>query len=224
MKSRSLMMISVMLCSFGLVSCGKTSETEKEYLESLATEVTEKYLNGDSEISEQSNIDSDSDEGDTINQIRDNTGTEQETESEEVDAIKIELNNLLEMQNDVEKIEYTLTDVVFQDEVYSNSDNMYATYFPDIEGESYVVAKISVRNIGSDLTGYWIFDDIQVTFNNEYNYGMQQLDLESSVMSQYWTCQPLKITDIYWVQSVPDEVKEMGCNITFTVGDASYKY
>lgn len=82
----------------------------------------------------------------------------------------------------------------------------------------------SYQNIGGDSTSYSFFDDIEVTFDDKYNYRMQQLDLDSSVMSQYWSCQPLKTVDIYWVQSVPDEVKTMGCNISFKVGETLYKY
>jgi len=63
-----------------------------------------------------------------------------------------------------------------------------------------------------------------VSFGGKYNYRMQQLDLESSIMSQYWGCDPLKTVDVYFVQSVPDDVKSMGCNITFNVGNTLYKY
>ena len=101
---------------------------------------------------------------------------------------------------------------------------MFARYFPDKDDESYIVAKITIKNIGGDSTSYSFFDDIEVTFDDKYNYRMQQLDLDSSVMSQYWSCQPLKTVDIYWVQSVPDEVKTMGCNISFKVGETLYKY
>ena len=171
-------------------------------------------------------------EDNTSNIVKDNTSNTQDDKgnvvqeevSKEPDSIKVEMNNTVTLKKQDKEIEFTLTDVVFENEVYSNSDNMFASYFPDIEEESYIVAKITIKNIGGDSVDYNFFDDITVIFDNKFNYGMQQLDLESSVMSQYWSCQPLKSVDIYWVQSVPDEVKTMGCNISFMVEDILCKY
>lgn len=161
----------------------------------------------------------------STNIIDDNTSNSAQDETpKEPEFIKVNENSMLTMLNGKKEIEFTLTDVCFQSEVHSNSDNMFAEYFPDKDDESYIVAKITIKNIGGDSTSYSFFDDIEVTFDDKYNYRMQQLDLDSSVMSQYWSCQPLKTVDIYWVQSVPDEVKTMGCNISFKVGETLYKY
>lgn len=165
----------------------------------------------------------------TTNTVADNSGggnavSDSKPEEEEKQAIKINKGETVTMVDGSYEIEYTLKDVVFEKEVHSKSDNQFAQYFPDIDDESYIVAKLEIKNVGGDSVGYNFFDDIQVTFDNKYNYHMQQLDLESSVMSQYWSCQPLKTVEVYWVQTVPDEVKDKGVNITFTVGDTSYKY
>ncbi len=148
----------------------------------------------------------------------------QEEANNESASTKVSKNSTLTMSNGDREIEYTLTDVCFMNEVHSNSDNMFASYFPDKDDESYVVAKITIKNVGGDSIGESFFDDIEVTFDGKFKYRMQQLDLESSVMSQFWSCQPLKTVDIYWVQSVPDEVKSMGCNISFKVGKTTYTY
>ena len=137
---------------------------------------------------------------------------------------KINKNETVEMKSEDFQIEFTLTDVVFKDDVYSRSDNSFARYYCDVEGESYIVAKINVKNVGGETIDYNIFDDMIVTFGDKYSYDMCQLDLESAVLSEYWSCQPLKTTEIYWLMSVPDEVKTMGCSISFKVGDVSYKY
>lgn len=166
---------------------------------------------------------------DNTNTVADNTESNSsnqvgDSQEKEPEAIKIEKNKTVSMTDGTKEIDFTLTDVVFEKEVHSTSDNMYQQYFPDIDDESYICAKITVKNTGGDTVDYNFFDDITVTFDNKYNYGMQQLDLASMVMSQYWSCQPLKSYDIYFLQSVPDDVKNMGCNITFKVGDTLYKY
>jgi len=155
----------------------------------------------------------------TENSTTNSTANISKTDSE---LNKIELNNTILLKDG--KIEFTMNGIGFQDEVNSTSDNMYAHYFVDEEGESYFVAQISIRNIGGNTVNYNDFKDIKVVFNDTYNYTMQQVDPASSVLSQFWQCEPLKTTDIYWVQSVPDEVKEMKPYITFKVGNKTYKY
>ena len=120
----------------------------------------------------------------------------QEESNNESASTKVSKNSTLTMSNGDREIEYTLTDVCFMNEVHSNSDNMFASYFPDKDDESYVVAKITIKNVGSDSIGESFFDDIEITFDGKFKYRMQQLDLESSVMSQFWSCQPLKTVDI----------------------------
>ena len=163
----------------------------------------------------------------TTNTVADSSGDNNvvaDSKPEEQQSVKINKGETVTMTNGSYELEYTLKDVVFEKEVYSKSDNQFAEYFPDIDDESYIVAKLELKNVGGDTVSYNFFDDIQVTFDNKYNYRMQQLDLESSVMSQFWSCQPLKTVEVYWVQSVPDEVKDKGVNISFTVGDTLYKY
>lgn len=165
---------------------------------------------------------------DNTNNIADNTNNDtnnvEEAAPEQQETTKISKGETVTMTNGTNEIEFTLTDVAFEKEVHSTSDNMYQQYFPDVDDESYICAKITLKNVGGDSVSDRFFDDIQVTFDNKFNYGMQQLDLASMVMSQYWSCDPLKSIDIYFLASVPDEVKDMGCNISFKVGDTTYKY
>lgn len=202
-KFTSIILGCAILC---LTACSNNSQQS----------VAENSIDDNTTISNQEN---------SVNDVDDNTSNNVQSEtSKESEFIKVNKNSKLTMSDGTDEIEFTLTDVCFQNEVHSNSTNPFASYFPDKDGESYIVAKITIKNIGGNSTGYYFFDDIQVTFGGKYNYTLQELDLESSVMSKYWSCAPLKTVEIYWVQSVSDEVKSMGCNISFKVGDDLYKY
>ncbi|MCI8464393.1 MAG: hypothetical protein HFI63_00810 [Lachnospiraceae bacterium] len=67
---------------------------------------------------------------------------------------------------------------------------------------------------------------IKIDFNDKYNYSLTQLDTESLVMSQYWSLAPLKSQEVYFLQSVPDEVVSLPFVIEFTIGDSEtiYRY
>jgi hypothetical protein len=127
------------------------------------------------------------------------------------------------------ELEITFNGVDFEQEVHSTSDNMYQQYFADKEEESYIVMKLDIKNVGGNsisdkvFTGYNSdkaeYGKILLTFDDKYNYQMQQLDTESMVMSKYWSIEPLKSQAIYFLQSVPDELVETPYTITFSLVD-----
>ena len=164
--------------------------------------------------------------------VEDNTSTVEETEGKTVEEesvpenIKIGQGETVTIKNGTNEIELSIEEVTFENEVYSKSDNMFASYFPDKEEESYVVVKPVIKNVGGDTISDNFFDrgKIVITFGDKFNYPMQQLDLQSSVMSQYWSCAPLKTADVWFVQSVPDEVKTMNYVLTITVDGIVYEY
>lgn len=124
--------------------------------------------------------------------------------------------------------EVKINDVSFMDEVNSTSDNMFKQYFPNKDGEKYFVIKMTITNLGGDNLSHYDLEPISeqilnVEFDNKYNYHLQQLDSTSSVMSQYWSIQPLKSLDVYLLQSVPDEVTSKPYTAYFSVGGNKYK-
>ena len=121
-----------------------------------------------------------------------------------------------------------IKDVSFMEEVNSTSDNMFKQYFANQDGEKYFVIKMTITNLGGeslsddDLEGV-AEQTLSVEFDGKYNYHLQQLDSTSSVMSQYWSIQPLKSLDVYLLQSVPDEVTSKSYTAYFSVGGNKYK-
>lgn len=121
-----------------------------------------------------------------------------------------------------------IKDVSFMEEVNSTSDNMFKQYFANKDGEKYFVIKMSITNLGGenlsndDLEGV-SEQTLNVEFDGKYNYHLQQLDSTSSVMSEYWSIQPLKTLDVYLLQSVPDEVTSKSYTAYFSIGGNKYK-
>lgn len=151
--------------------------------------------------------------------------TESSTDSKKI--IEVKKGTDTEISDGDNKFTLHLDDVEFDDEIHSKSDNMYSQYYTDQDGETYVVAKMHIKNTGGDSLSYSVFEDynknITIQFNNEYNYYMQQIDPESTVLSQFWVIDPLKTAEVYFAQSVPDEVIKMPYVIQFEVGDTTYQ-
>ncbi len=143
-------------------------------------------------------------------------------------TVSIKDGDILTITDGKNEIELTWNTVSFDDEVYNTSDNQFKQYFPDQEGETYLVAKMNVKNTGGDTVSDSFFDDyyrnIEVVFDGKYKYSLQQLDTTSMVMSKFWSVQPLKNLDINFVQLIPDEIIDKPYEITFTVGETTYSY
>lgn len=241
-KKMKKMLFSVLLAvvSISVGACGssnseitrnETQKTEKIYVVD-GIELTEDeynaYLNEKSRA-EASNeqiqediIDIEETNG-TTDTVDDNNETTDTMETGE-NILDIHIGDVFNLSNGKNELEITLNDVNFEQEVYSTSDNMFASYFPDIDGESYLVMKLSIKNLGGDNISYQLFDSynsekIVAMFADKYNYRMQQLDTTSSVMSEYWTIAPLKNLDVYFLQTIPDEIIDQPFTITFKLVD-----
>lgn len=209
MKKNVLLCLLVII-SLGLVGCGGNSDsTEVEELEKQVKELQE-------QLDEQNN---------TSNQKE----TKENNDKNSKDGVvEIKDGDVFVATHEASEIEISWDTVDFQQEVYSKSDNMYASYFPDSENETYIVAKMNIKNLGGDIVNYSVLEDnkrdIVVTFDNKYNYIMQQLDVTSSVMSKYWKLDPLKSQEVYFVQLIPDEVIDKPYTISFTMDNTKYTY
>lgn len=153
--------------------------------------------------------------------------TDEEIESKE-NIVEIKDGDVVTAKQDEDEIEITWKSAEFLQEVYGTSDNSFAQYFTDQVGETYLVAKIKVKNISGDRISEDIFADfdkkIQVCFNDKYNYTVHQIDPDSPVLSRYWSLEPLKTRDLYFLALVPDEVISMPYVISFIIGDTTYQY
>lgn len=124
--------------------------------------------------------------------------------------------------------EVKINDVSFMDEINSTSDSIFKQYFANEDGEKYFVIKMSITNLGGDNLSDEDLEPIgektlNVEFDNKYNYHLQQLDSTSSILSEFWSIQPLKSLDVYLFQSVPDEVTSKPYTAYFSVGGNKYK-
>ena len=126
------------------------------------------------------------------------------------------------------KIEFTINSISWQQTVESYSTNMFRSYYSDISGETYFVVKMTIKNIGSSSTGYSIFDmygatnDPQVIFDNYYNYFLFQMDTTSSVLSPYWSLEPLKTMDVFMLATIPDELVGKEYEVNFATSDTKF--
>lgn len=209
---KNILLCLLVIITLGLVGCGGNSDSaEVEELEKQVKELQE-------QLDKQNN---------TSNQ-KETKGNNDKNSNSKNGVVEIKDGDVLVATHETSEIEISWDTVEFQQEVYSKSDNMYASYFPDSENETYIVAKMNIKNLGGDIVSYSVFRDyerdIVVTFDNKYNYIMQQLDVTSSVMSEYWTLDPLKSQEVYFVQLIPDEVINKPYTISFTMDNTKYTY
>ncbi len=137
------------------------------------------------------------------------------------DYVQVKKHTKIKMSDGENEIEFKLIDINFQNEVHSTSGSTY--YLSDVDGESYFVAKTTIKNIGGNKIYDSDFDDIEVTFGEKYNYHLSSCYLEDDVFG-FWGCDPLITKEIYLVKSVPDEVISMDYSISIKFGDTLYKY
>ncbi|MCM1265425.1 MAG: hypothetical protein NC200_04425 [Candidatus Gastranaerophilales bacterium] len=249
MKKRmlcSLLMLSIMVC---FCSCGSANSATKsqEQVENhyfvdgkeLSEEEYNKYLESkEQEQIEQHSATEITESTEThdkdVNYMQSEEAGENSTDNNEIYNIFCDTTfSASDSEND---LEITVNSVDFEQEVHSlvEDTNMYSQYFPDKEEETYIVMRLNIKNNGGEQISYKIFDGynselreynkITVIFDNKYNYNMQQLDTQSIVMGSNWHIQPLKEQEVYFVQSVPDEVVSMPFTITFKVGNSNTVY
>lgn len=126
--------------------------------------------------------------------------------------------------------ETTIVSAGFQDEVRSDSTNMFASYFPPKEDSKYFVVEFNIKNnggknisqsdfspeYGSDLVNKFIFKD-------KFEYTPQWLDSENSAMSQYFIINPLRNRKVYLVTSVPNEVTDEKPLVKFVINGEQFE-
>lgn len=133
-------------------------------------------------------------------------------------------NTIYNAANGKDEIEMTCIGAFTCGEVRSKSTNQFAEYFPDISDETYVYLKLKIKNIGGDTVSDMVFKDIKLVFDNKYNYHPQQLDINSDVMSQFWSLAPLKNQEVWFVASIPDEIVNESFLLSFNVGDTTFEF
>lgn len=142
----------------------------------------------------------------------------------ENNVILLHDNKSYKATNGKDEIELTCIGVFTCSEVRSNSTNQFAEYFSDILDETYVYMKLKIKNIGCDTVSDPVFKDIKLIFDNKYNYHPQQLNMESDTMSQFWSLEPLKYQDVWFVASIPDEIVNKGFEFSFSVGNTTFEF
>lgn len=122
------------------------------------------------------------------------------------------------------EIKFSFNGVAYQDEIYTHSDNMFAQYYKNQPDTQYLVVKLLVENLGGNNISDDDIIEPKLLIDNKYNYNLQQLDMNSSVCSQYWSLNPLQSQDVYLIYNVPNEIINKEFEISFTVGDTPYIY
>lgn len=122
------------------------------------------------------------------------------------------------------EIKFTFNGAIYQDEIYTHSDNMFAQYYKNQPDTQYLVVKLLVENLGGNNIGYNDIIEPKLLIDNKYNYNLQQLDMNSSVCSQYWSLNPLQSQEVYLFYNVPNEIINKEYDVSFTVGGTPYVY
>jgi hypothetical protein len=122
------------------------------------------------------------------------------------------------------EIKFIFNGAVYQDEIYTHSDNMFASYYKNQPDTQYLVVKLFVQNLGGTSINYHEIVEPRLLVDNKYNYTLQQLDMESSVCSQYWSLNPLQSQDVYLFYSVPNEIINKEFEVSFKIGNTPYVY
>lgn len=202
MKNRILYYLLLVTYILTICSCSNTNQTN---------EVVKTYIINNKEVSEEEYniIMNDINKSDTEETIINNSPTIpiKDTQVNKEDTIiEIDPDEVYTLDNGKDKIELTLNYKSLEDKVYGLKEQKYVeTYLSDIENETYLILSVTIKNVGSDSISESIFDNIILTVTDRYNYNMQQIDPNNSILSQFWVLEPLKTKEIWFIKSIPDE-------------------
>lgn len=146
--------------------------------------------------------------------------------------IQVKKGEVINSKWDSNEVELTIKSISFEQKVKSKSDNMFSYEFIDEPGEKYIVVKTIIKNLGGTaiseqiIQDNWtnITDPLEVVFDEKYTYPMQQVDITNMVLSGFYSIQPLKSLEVYFVVSVPDELTSKPYKVFFSIGENSYYY
>lgn len=125
--------------------------------------------------------------------------------------------------------EIKLKDVSFKEEINSTSRNLFKQYIPDIKDEKFLVFETNIKNLsGNNIGDSDLVDEngkiAYVIFDGKYEYRLRPIDSTSSILSEFWSIQPLKSLDIYSIASIPEELVSKPFEVYFPVNGIRYKY
>lgn len=125
--------------------------------------------------------------------------------------------------------EIKLKDVSFKEEINSTSRNLFKQYIPDIKDEKFLVFETNIKNLsGNNIGDSDLVDEngkiAYVIFDGKYEYRLKPIDSTSSILSEFWSIQPLKSLDIYSIASIPEELVSKPFEVYFPVNGIRYKY
>lgn len=128
------------------------------------------------------------------------------------------------------EVEVTILDYGYREEVFSESNNMFASYLPDKADEKYYVVEFLIKNNSGDTISYRDFEpDImndktenEYILRDKYKYKFQWIDTTSSAMSSFFSIKPLNQLKVYSVASIPDELTDVNPTVFFTINEDQY--
>lgn len=149
-----------------------------------------------------------------------NTSKTNAEKTEEVIPTEIDINEHITMKKDTDEIDFCIKEICWEDIVESKDDNMFRSVYSDVDGERYFVIKTDIKNIGGDTVTSDFIGKVNVQFSSKYNYQLRAVDIYSCVLTQYWSCQPLKTVEVYFLASIPDELVGESYTATFDLAGA----
>lgn len=121
-------------------------------------------------------------------------------------------------------------DSLFCEKIEPTNPDSYYTYYPAGNGNTYLVVKTLIKNLGADTLSGSKLPKAKLIYNNKYNYDAKLMTEEDdgSKVEQYdWymDIEPLKTKKIWYAVEVPKEVEsnsEVGLILQYQINSKIY--
>lgn len=167
------------------------------------------------------------DKKDTNTNVTDNK--DKTTKSDEKTTKGIDVTIGQNIQYD-DNYNISFEDSLFCEKIESTNPDSYYTYYPAGNGNTYLVVKTVIKNLGTDTLSGSKLPKAKLIYNNKYNYDaslMTEEDDGSRVEQYNWymDIEPLKTKKIWYAVEVPKEVEsntEAGLILQYQINGKTY--
>ncbi len=227
---KTLVLFMIIMLVMGLCACGSSEKDEqikelKKQIRDLEDQIAElEETNGkvDSDKGHNDKTENDTDDKDTENKIEDSNNKD-EVIDEETDKESENKTVALKFGETVSTpfVEITIDSIGTADEIKpENPDSVYR-YLSDQEGETYIYAKGTIKNIGTEQFEYANNSYVQLIVDEKYKYaGSVNGDEGGNLSFIYAYLDPFGSVTFYLSASVPDELVNQYSKATFVYGFA----
>lgn len=213
------MFLMIMGLAMGLCACSSSEKDEeikelKKQVKELEDQIAEMEESNGKTDSDKDNEDDKVDN--TENKIEDTTNKDEEVGKEpEKNVVALKFGETVSTPF----VEITIDSIGTADEIKpENPDSVYR-YLSDQEGETYIYAKCTIKNIGTEQFEYANNSYVQLVVDDKYKYtGSVNGDEGGNFSFIYAYLDPFESATVYLSASVPDELVSKYSKATFVYG------